>query len=342
MDFKIDLAKGKEYEYPKSIKEVDELTGEQFELFIFKYMKQFQGYDGELTEKHDYGIDIILWKKDDKSNRFGVQCKRYGPKTILGENELVKMQKGVKQYGLTDPKTQKDNLIVFTSAEKTQVSGRGLAYIENEEITVFYREDIINILKHIDEELGREVTKSNYKNIAFESSKKKKQSFKENTKFVDMLKEERKRIAQYNNISPLYLVYNDKSIKDIILKKPITLEQLLEVHGFDQKKVDLFGLYLVNRIRASLELEPIKQEPLVKEINKEEFTVFLKEARKKIASYNKIDKLYNVFNNKTLDEIVEKQPKTKDELSAINGIGPAKMELWGDYLLKEIDKYLTD
>ena len=30
--------------------------------------------------------------------------------------------------------------------------------------------------------------------------------------------------------------------------------------------------------------------------------------------YNKIDKLYNVFNNKTLEQIVEKVPKTENEL----------------------------
>ena len=76
------------------------------------------------------------------------------------------------------------------------------------------------------------------------------------------------------------------------------------------------------------------------EVNKEEFTLFLKETRKKIASYNKIDKLYNVFNNNTLDEIVEKTPKTTEELLEINGIGPAKTELWGSYLLKEIEKFL--
>lgn len=338
---KIELEKKRTYNFPASIQEVDELTGEYFEQFIFRYLKEYQSYEGELTEKNDYGVDIILWRKDAPTNRIGVQCKRYGPKTILGENELMKMQKGVKHYGLYNHETGKPNLILFTSAEKHQISGRGLAYIENEEISAYYREDIIKIIKHLDEELDRGINQSNYNNIAFETSKNKKGSFKENTKLVSMLKAERMNIAKYNNISPVYLVYNDKTIEDIIYKKPLNLEQLLAVKGFDQKKVELFGEYLVNRIRIFIGLEPLsKTKPEAVAINKEEFALFLKETRKKIASYNKIDKLYNVFNNNTLDEIVDKIPKTTEDLLEVTGIGPAKVELWGRYLIKEIERFI--
>lgn len=337
----IKLGKKKEYNYPKSIKEVDELSGEQFEMFIFKYLKEYCGYSGKITEKNDFGVDIILWKSDEESVRYGVQCKRFGPKTVLGENDLMKMHKGVPHYGISRRESGKPNLILFTSAEEQQVTGRGIAYIENEEIEAYFRSDIIEILKDIDEKLGRDINQSNYNNIAFESSKKKNESFKANSKFVDMLKIERKNISKYNKITPVFMVYNDKTIEDIIYKKPITLELLLEVKGFDQKKVDLFGEYLVNRIRSFLQLEPLQtKKEVVKEINKEEFTLLLKEARKKIASYNKIDKLYNVFNNKTLDEIVEKVPKTEEELLGITGIGPVKAELWGKYLIGEINKFL--
>lgn len=340
MAIEIKFGKKREFDYPKSIKEVDELSGEQFEHFVFRYLKEFQSYEGQMTEKNDHGIDILLWYPDNKSNRYGVQCKRYGPKTVLGENDLMKMQKGVDHYGLRDPKTNKSNLILFTSAEKHQVSTRGLAYIENEEIEAYYRDDIIEILKHLDEELGRNVEHSNYNNIAFESSKKKNESFRENSKFVDMLKSERKNISKYNKITPVYFVYNDKTIEEIVIKKPTTLEDLLEVSGFDQKKIELFGLYLVNKIRLFLQLEPLqsKNESVV---NKEDFANFIKELRKKIAAYNKIDKLYNVFNNETLLEIVDKTPKNEEELLNIKGIGPVKVELWGKYLITEINKYFS-
>lgn len=336
---KIELGKKRDYDYPKSIREVDELTGEQFELFIFKYMKEYQGYEGELTEKNDYGIDVVLWNKEEPTNRFGVQCKRYGPKTILGENELMKMQKGVKHYGLYNPETNKHNLILFTSAEKHQISGRGVAYIENEEIQAYYRDDIIEIIKDLDQKLKREMNPANYSNIAFETSKK-KGSFKEDTKFVDMLKKERMNISKFNNITPVYMVYNDKTLEDIIFKKPTTTKELLTVKGFDQKKVDVFGEYLVKRIRQFLGLSESTAVSKKEEADIEGLTLHLKEVRKKIGSYNKIDKLYNVFNNKTLEEIVKEKPLTKEELLKITGIGEVKYELWGEYLIKEIKNFL--
>lgn len=342
MNLKFDFENKKvAVDYPKSIKEVDEMSGEQFEMFISRYMKEFQGFMSKITRKYDHGIDIVLWKQENKNIRYGVQCKRFGPKTTLGENDLVKMLKGIEEHGISYRDDGKPYLILFTSAEKNQVSLRGQQYIENEEIIAYYRSDIIEIIKHLDDKLGRAKNDSNYSNIAFESSKKKKTSFKENTKFVNMLKKERMNISKYNKISPIYLVFNDKTIEEIISKKPITLEKLIEVRGFDQRKVDLFGEYLVNRVRVFLELEPIKsQDSEVAKVISDDFTLFLKETRKKIASYNKIDKLYNVFNNKTLEQIVEKVPKTESELLTITGIGPAKTELWGKYLIGEIKKFL--
>ena len=44
MGFKIDLSKKREYAYPTSIKEVDELTGEEFERFIFHYFNYCKLY----------------------------------------------------------------------------------------------------------------------------------------------------------------------------------------------------------------------------------------------------------------------------------------------------------
>jgi superfamily II DNA helicase RecQ len=338
----IKLGKKKAFDYPKSIKEIDELTGEQFEMFVFKYLKDFCDYAGEITEKNDYGVDIILWKKEDASLRYGVQCKRYGPKTILGENDLMKMQKGVRHYGISEGATGKPNLILFTSAEQQQVTGRGIAYIENEEIEAYYRDDVIEILKDLDEKLKRNVKPSNYSSIAFESSKKKKESFKTNSKFVDMLKIERKNISKFNKITPIFMVYNDKTLKDLINKKPTKLEELLQVKGFNKKKVDVFGFYLVNKIREFMNLDKLEKKSgkVKKEINKEEFIVFLKVTRKKIFSYNKIDKIYNVFNNKTMDEIAELCPTNTAELLKVNGISSVKVKLWGNYLISEINNYL--
>ena len=191
---------------------------------------------------------------------------------------------------------------------------------------------------NLDKLLNRNVNVSNYSNIAFDSSKTKKTSFKENSKFVDMLKDERKKIASYNKISPLYLVYNDKTLQEIVSHKPVTIKELKTIKGFKKQNVKVFGPYLIGKIREFLQLEKLNETP---EVNVVELTAYLKNERKKIAKYNKIDKLYNVFNNATLDEIVEKLPKNINELKEIKGIGPAKADLWGEYLLKQIATFLS-
>jgi len=165
--------------------------------------------------------------------------------------------------------------------------------------------------------------------------KKNKESFKVNTKFVDMLKIERKNISKSNKIFPLYLVYNDRTLEDIIEKKPVTKESLLSIKGMNKEKYNKFGIYLLNKIREFLGHEIInapKKEDTV-------FQTFLKEIRRIIGEYNKISPIYNVFNNKTLDDIISKEPETKEELLAVYGIGERNYNIWGDYLLKELIKY---
>jgi ATP-dependent DNA helicase RecQ len=45
---------------------------------------------------------------------------------------------------------------------------------------------------------------------------------------------------------------------------------------------------------------------------------------------------YVVFNNKTLDDLVARRPTDYVELRACTGIGPAKIEAYGDDLLAVI------
>ena len=46
---------------------------------------------------------------------------------------------------------------------------------------------------------------------------------------------------------------------------------------------------------------------------------------------------YVIFHDRTLVEIVNKQPKTMDDLSRIGGIGQAKLDLYGKQLLEIVN-----
>jgi len=71
------------------------------------------------------------------------------------------------------------------------------------------------------------------------------------------------------------------------------------------------------------ELQLAKEEPLWE---------ILKEWRSKTAKESNIP-AFVIFHDRTLAEIVNKQPKTIDELSRISGIGEAKLDLYGANLL---------
>jgi len=49
-------------------------------------------------------------------------------------------------------------------------------------------------------------------------------------------------------------------------------------------------------------------------------------------------KPYLIFNNVQMDEIIEKLPKTKDELLAVKGFGEKKVDKYGTDILKIINQ----
>ena len=63
----------------------------------------------------------------------------------------------------------------------------------------------------------------------------------------------------------------------------------------------------------------------------------LKKWRSGIASDNDFP-AYMIFNNKTLEEISKKSPKTLLDLESIHGIGPSKIEKYGDQVLHVVNK----
>ena len=83
--------------------------------------------------------------------------------------------------------------------------------------------------------------------------------------------------------------------------------------------------------------EPIKNETNID--NSNDLYNDIKEYR-----YNKSKeegvKAYFLFNNATLDILVKEMPKTKEDLLKINGLGPVKVNKYGDDILNIIKKYI--
>ena len=59
----------------------------------------------------------------------------------------------------------------------------------------------------------------------------------------------------------------------------------------------------------------------------------LKDMRKREARRRRI-RAYQIFNNDTLQRIVDEKPRTPDELLAIKGMGPARVKKYGGQILE--------
>jgi ATP-dependent DNA helicase RecQ len=58
----------------------------------------------------------------------------------------------------------------------------------------------------------------------------------------------RKNVAQEMNVPP-YVIFGDKTMYDIAVKKPRDLSELLNVHGIGQAKAEQFGRRILKIVR---------------------------------------------------------------------------------------------
>lgn len=69
------------------------------------------------------------------------------------------------------------------------------------------------------------------------------------TSLNDQLRQYRRQIAEQRNIAP-FMVFNNKTLDDLILKQPQTIEELETVNGFAAKKIETYGREILKIIIA--------------------------------------------------------------------------------------------
>ena len=66
---------------------------------------------------------------------------------------------------------------------------------------------------------------------------------------VEVLKEWRKEYAKENDI-PAFMVFSDKTLRDIALRAPTNSDELQKVYGLGEKKIEVLGSIILNKINA--------------------------------------------------------------------------------------------
>jgi DNA helicase-2/ATP-dependent DNA helicase PcrA len=135
---------------------------------------------------------------------------------------------------------------------------------------------------------------------------------------------------------PAYVVFNDRTLEELVRRAPQTPAELAAVPGVGVAKVERYGRELLEAVRAACADGPVAgfaagREPARPQPSDPIYHALAQWRRGRAAREDVAPFL--VFGNRTLDAIAQARPATLDELATIPGIGPTKLERYGEEVL---------
>lgn len=174
--------------------------------------------------------------------------------------------------------------------------------------------------------------------IADAAAEKKSTFSAEETGLFDRLRDLRTATAREEHVPP-FVVFSDATLEDMVRRFPTTEKEMAKVHGIGAFKLKKYGKRFLSLLR-DYEQEKGKENQFSspdKELERK--TVFMKLSARRLALSKKEKKApFQIFSDKILKEIVEKEPQSEEELRLIKGIGPKKAEQYGTLFLEEMKR----
>ena len=146
------------------------------------------------------------------------------------------------------------------------------------------------------------------------------------------LKARRRALAEAQNV-PAYVVFPDKTLIEMAEKKPGNLDQMAGITGVGARKLESYGAAFLEVITGAAEgLHPAR----MKLVGRPEGALFDRLAEVQLALSRGEDGTgkYLTCTHSTLRAIAERRPSTLAELVAIQGLGEAKVERFGEAFLE--------
>ena len=225
------------------------------------------------------------------------------------------------------------------------------------DIKILRKEDVSKLIDSIKERYKLDIEKKGESAIEFLDSKSEKKKieikdiekeFEGDFDNIKKLKSLRFDISKKHNLSPVYLVFNNDTLMEILTKKPKNLEELSKINGIGATKIKDFGNEIINFVKLNL-IKDIKQtnkeniiiEKKKKDLTQEEkvFLDFLMKERIKIADFNKM-KEEDVFSESVAYNLVKMKPKNLKTLAMVFGFKKENIDKFGSYLVNKIDIFL--
>jgi ATP-dependent DNA helicase UvrD/PcrA len=157
---------------------------------------------------------------------------------------------------------------------------------------------------------------------------------------------------------PPYVIFPDRTIDELLARRPSRASDLAAIHGLGPARLARFGeelFALVERLHAQ-GIEAASPQPEARVVIPPPAAPPPPVAREADESGNRrlYDALviwrrsraaeaavppYHVFANRVLAAIATASPRSREELLAVSGVGPAKLERYGDDVLDLVDRH---
>ena len=163
----------------------------------------------------------------------------------------------------------------------------------------------------------------------------------------------RQEIAQEERKAP-YMIFGDGTLREMSIKYPITKEEILEISGVGEIKYERYGERFIDIIKDYVIENNIEKEVAVDKNQAEEIEDDYFEVNSDKELLERLIKIRSDFAKKlnipvqmilsknTLKEISGRYPDTLEKLKDIGGIGPKKIETYGQQIVEEIDRYIIE
>lgn len=178
--------------------------------------------------------------------------------------------------------------------------------------------------------------------IADAAAEKKSAFSTEETGLFDRLRDLRTATAREEHVPP-FVVFSDATLEDMVRRFPTTEKEMAKVHGIGAFKLKKYGKRFLSLLRDYEQEKGKENQFSAPDKELERKTIFMKLSALRLSLSKKEKKApFQIFSDKILKEIVEKEPQSEEELRLIKGIGPKKAEQYGTLFLEELNRAKKD
>ena len=189
--------------------------------------------------------------------------------------------------------------------------------------------------------------------VEFKEDKVTKSRYVEN-ELYEMLVSLRSEIAKEEGIAP-YMVFGDATLKNMASVYATNKEEMLNISGVGQIKYEKYGKRFEDIIEKYIEEKNIDKSKLntvsgkSTGLNSEYFNVTTdKKLYERLRDYRlSVSKLegvlpYMILSSNTLKEISGRYPLNEEQLKDIGGIGPVKINKYGEDIINIVKEYIQE